>query len=75
MVSLQKIIWLVVKKLKISVKQLPYLTVSHTHGTLKAVFLDQVSTLKATSSNALYKRDAYAAWGAPEIVKAKKRIV
>lgn len=36
--------------------------------------LDQVSTLKATSSNPLYKKDAYAAWGAPEIVKAKNEL-
>ena len=40
----------------------------------KGGILDQVSTLKATSSNALYKRDAYAAWGAPEIVKAKNEL-
>jgi len=36
--------------------------------------LDQVSTLKATSTNPLYKKDAYAAWGAPEIVKAKNEL-
>lgn len=36
--------------------------------------LDQVSTLKATTSNALYKKDSYAAWGAPEIVKAKNEL-
>ncbi len=36
--------------------------------------LDQVSTLKATSSNSLYKKDAYAVWGSPEIVKAKNEL-
>lgn len=40
----------------------------------KGGILDQVSTLKATSSNPLYKKDAYAAWGAPEIVKAKNEL-
>lgn len=37
----------------------------------KGGILDMVSDLKANSSNALYRKDSYAAWGAPEVVKAK----
>lgn len=40
----------------------------------KGGILDQVSTLKATSSNPLYKKDSYAVWGSPEIVKAKNEL-
>ena len=40
----------------------------------KGGVLDQVSTLKATTTNSLYKKDTYAAWGAPEIVKAKQEL-